>query len=83
MGREGGPADFHALFETFLEAFDGQTRYERGAFYTPAVLARWTARLADALASGEVAEWRIVFDGLVEQDGIKIASSKYSKIYYP
>ena len=31
----------------------------------------------DALASGEVAEWRIVFDGLVEQDGIKIANFRF------
>lgn len=41
MGTDKESNDFHALFETFLAKFDAKTRFDRGAFYTPKVLADW------------------------------------------
>ena len=41
VGIRGKPTDFHTLFETFLTKFSSETRYERGAFYTPPELSAW------------------------------------------
>ena len=49
MGSDSGPTDYHVLYEQFLKAFDNEQRFDRGAFYTPAVLADWTVRMTDAL----------------------------------
>ena len=49
MGSDDGPTDYHILFERFLTSFDKQQRFDRGAFYTPAVLADWIVRMADEL----------------------------------
>jgi hypothetical protein len=50
MGTDKGPQDFHALFEHFLTAFDHQSRFDRGAFYTPKVLTGWAASACDHIS---------------------------------
>ena len=45
--REEEAPDYHTLFERFLATFDRTVRYDRGAFYTPAVLSRWLIRATD------------------------------------
>lgn len=50
QGADDGPESYHTLFESFLEAFDSKSRYERGAFYTPYVLTEWMARTVDQLS---------------------------------
>src|SRR5205823_4196085 len=42
--------DYHVLFEHFLEAFDPQVRFDRGAFYTPRPLVTYMTRVAEHLA---------------------------------
>lgn len=49
MGSDDGPTEYHILFERFLTSFDKQQRFDRGAFYTPTVLADWVVQMADAL----------------------------------
>ncbi|MGV0905967.1 type ISP restriction/modification enzyme [Mycobacterium novum] len=49
MGTEIGPIDFHTLFERFFEAFDKQTRFDRGVFYTPAAVTEWMTRVTEKL----------------------------------
>lgn len=49
MGTEIGPTDFHTLFERFYEAFDKQTKFDRGVFYTPAVVTEWMTRITQLL----------------------------------
>lgn len=49
-GLEQGPTDFHALFERFLARFDPDERFDRGVFFTPQLLAEWTARFVDTLS---------------------------------
>ncbi len=41
--------DFHELYEAFLTKYDPDTRFDYGAFYTPRVLAFYTARLANTI----------------------------------
>jgi len=41
--------DFHELYEAFLTKYDPDTRFDYGAFYTPRVLAFYTARLANII----------------------------------
>lgn len=50
MGTEKGPQDFHTLFEKFLEKFDKETKFDRGAFYTPPDLAKWMVRVSNEVA---------------------------------
>jgi hypothetical protein len=50
MGTEPGPLDFHSLFEEFLKTFDEQSRFDRGAFFTPKILANWIARFSDLIS---------------------------------
>jgi hypothetical protein len=42
--------DYHELFERFLRSYDPRTRFEYGAFYTPAVLAKWLATQVNQLS---------------------------------
>jgi len=42
--------DYHILFERFLSAYDPNTRFSFGAFYTPAVLAQFAVRITTAIA---------------------------------
>ena len=37
--------DFHTLYESFLETYDGKTKSDFGAWYTPMCLAEYTARM--------------------------------------
>jgi len=53
MGTKNGPQDFHVLFEKFLEKFDRETKFDRGAFYTPPNLAKWMVRASDEIANQE------------------------------
>lgn len=53
MGTETGPQDFHTLFEQFLSIFDKQTRFDRGAFYTPRILTNWIAKASDTISREE------------------------------
>ena len=50
MGAEVGPQDFHTLFEKFFEKFDRETKFNRGAFYTPKNLTEWAVRMSDELS---------------------------------
>ena len=43
--------DYHKLFEFFLSKYDMQTRFDYGAYYTPSVLADFTVRLTEKVAS--------------------------------
>jgi hypothetical protein len=49
IGVDGGPSDFHALFEQFLATFSPQIRFDRGAFYTPKELTGWMTSFVDEL----------------------------------
>lgn len=42
--------DFHKLYEEFLAVFDPKTKFDFGAFYTPAPLADYMVRMAKGLA---------------------------------
>ncbi len=46
--KEGGEPDFHNLYERFFEAFDKNTKFDYGAFYTPRPLAGYALRLSEA-----------------------------------
>lgn len=50
MGTKQSELDFHSLFETFLDKFDSQTRFDRGAFYTPMMLSNWTVKFTNSLS---------------------------------
>ena len=39
--------NFHELYESFLATYDGQTRIDFGAWYTPMCLAEYTAKFVD------------------------------------
>lgn len=41
--------NFHELYESFLAAYDGKTRNDFGAWYTPMPLAEYTAKFVDAI----------------------------------
>lgn len=41
--------DFHELYETFLSAYDPETRFDYGAYYTPRSLAFYTVNLVKAV----------------------------------
>lgn len=41
--------NFHELYESFLAAYDGKTRRDFGAWYTPMPLAEYTAKLVNAI----------------------------------
>lgn len=41
--------NFHELYESFLAAYDGKTRSDFGAWYTPMPLAEYTAKFVDAI----------------------------------
>lgn len=41
--------NFHELYESFLAAYDGKTRNDFGAWYTPMPLAEYTAKFIDAI----------------------------------
>lgn len=41
--------NFHELYESFLAAYDGKTRSDFGAWYTPMPLAEYTAKLVEAI----------------------------------
>ncbi len=45
--------DYHGLFERFLGAFDPQTRFDYGAFYTPKELAAYTVSLVEEINGKE------------------------------
>lgn len=41
--------NFHELYESFLAAYDGKTRSDFGAWYTPMPLAEYAAKFVDAI----------------------------------
>ena len=41
--------NFHELYESFLAAYDGKTRSDFGAWYTPMPLAEYTAKFVDTI----------------------------------
>lgn len=41
--------DFHTLYESFLETYDGKTKSDFGAWYTPMCLAEYTAKFVDKI----------------------------------
>lgn len=52
--------NFHELYESFLAAYDGQTRNDFGAWYTPMCLAEYTAKFVNkvlpSVLPGEVVD---------------------------
>lgn len=42
--------DFHGLYETFLSRYDGKTRSDFGAWYTPMCLAEYVTRFVKAIS---------------------------------
>jgi hypothetical protein len=46
--------DYHLLYEKFLSAFDPDTRFDFGAFYTPPELVSFAVRLAEAVVGAEL-----------------------------
>jgi hypothetical protein len=50
MGSQPEPTDYHSLFEAFLDKFDNNIRFERGAFFTPQVLTQWMVSATDQLS---------------------------------
>lgn len=57
--------DYHELFERFLEAFDPQTRFDYGAFYTPKELSSYVVALVEEI-NGRV------FDGSIYDEGNRL-----------
>ncbi len=55
--------DYHRLFELFLTKFDGQSRFDYGAYYTPKVLADFIVRLTNRVVSDEFDGASIYDDG--------------------
>lgn len=49
MGLKSRTLDFHVLFERFLEKFDFQMKYDRGAFYTPQPLSFWLTNFTNEI----------------------------------
>ena len=64
VGIKGKPSNFHTLFETFLSKFSSETRYERGAFYTPPELSAWMINASEAISKKYLK--RTIFDGPVQ-----------------
>jgi hypothetical protein len=56
MGKISIPPDFHTLFETFLIHFDPQTRFDKGAFYTPQELTNWMVAFVDEVSKAHFKE---------------------------
>ena len=46
--------DYHLLYERFLSAFDPETRFDFGAFYTPPELVSFAIRLSEAVVETEM-----------------------------
>jgi hypothetical protein len=46
--------DYHLLYERFLSAFDPETRFDFGAFYTPPELVSFAVRLTQAVVDQEL-----------------------------
>lgn len=46
--------DYHLLYEKFLSAFDPDTRFDFGAFYTPPELVSFAVRLSEAVVGTEM-----------------------------
>lgn len=46
--------DYHTLYERFLEAFDPETRFDFGAYYTPKELARYMVRFVNSVVAHEL-----------------------------
>lgn len=49
MGIKSKTLDFHILFEKFLEKFDFQMKYDKGAFYTPQPLSFWLTNFTNEI----------------------------------
>jgi hypothetical protein len=45
--------DYHILYERFLQAYDPDTRFDFGAFYTPQELAAFTVKLSKSIIDQE------------------------------
>lgn len=48
--------DFHGLYETFLSKYDGKTRSDFGAWYTPMCLAEYVTRFVKAVSPLDLPE---------------------------
>lgn len=48
--------DYHKLFELFLSKFDARSRFDYGAYYTPAALADYVVKLSEAIAVNNFGE---------------------------
>lgn len=53
QGQRSSP-DYHLLYEKFLSAFDPDTRFDFGAFYTPPELVSFAVRLSEAVVETEM-----------------------------
>lgn len=48
--------DYHALFETFLEKYDAQSRFDYGAYYTPQSLASFIVKFTNGIVQKSLNE---------------------------
>lgn len=62
-GEQISRPDYHVLYEQFLTVFDPQTRFDYGAFYTPASLSKYIVRLVQAIAHNELEGLSLFQDG--------------------
>lgn len=55
--------DYHLLYEKFLSAFDPDTRFDFGAFYTPPELVSFAVRLTEAVVGAELDGLSLYLEG--------------------
>lgn len=58
-----GDLDFHKLFESFLDRFDPETKFDFGAFYTPKELAKYSVGFVKAVVSMELPDLSLYEEG--------------------
>ena len=62
-GSQRSTPDYHLLYEKFLSAFDPDTRFDFGAFYTPPELVSYAVSLAEAIVETELSGLSLYREG--------------------
>lgn len=60
MDSQRQSPDFHELYEAFLSKYDGRTRTDFGAWYTPMCLANYTTRFVESILPSVTLDEEIV-----------------------
>jgi len=58
-----GDLDFHKLFESFLDRFDPETKFDFGAFFTPKELAKYSVGFVKAVVNMELPDLSLYDEG--------------------